>query len=59
MLTKVFARFFSVNNQEQKKKKRGASSIVIEPLKFVPTNQMKMETRCLVSKLQAISHSYG
>lgn len=36
MLTKVFARIFSVNNQEQKKKKRGASSIVIEPLKFVP-----------------------
>lgn len=40
----VFASIFSVNNN-----KKIASSILIEPLKFMPTNQLKTETSYVLS----------
>jgi len=43
-MTIVFGRIFSVNNL-----KKSASSILIEPSKFMPTNQMKMETLYVLS----------
>lgn len=45
MLIIVFARIFSVNSNN----KKNASSILIEPLKFMPRNQMKMETSYVLS----------